>query len=191
MPESKRTQKLRGDLRELHDALRAETYARYQRINPFAEDLFDWKERGAFWLGEDKNVTIYNSATLIGDVSIGENTWVGPNCLLDGSGGLTIGRFCSLASGAQLLTHDTVKWALSGGKAEYEYAPTRIGDCCFIGTYAVITKGVTIGEHSLLGAGCVVTQENVPAYSVVAGVPAKIIGKVAIDADGNVEIIYH
>src|SRR5207302_3955069 len=104
------------DLIALHRELRAETMRRYRRINPFYEDLFDWKERGAFWLGEDKGVTIYNSTSVVGDVKIGEHTWIGPFCSLDGNGGLSIGAFCSISLGCQLLTHDTVKWALSGGK---------------------------------------------------------------------------
>lgn len=101
---------------ELHHWRRDYTKKHYKRINPFYEDLFDWSERGSYWNQEDKGINIYNSATLIGDVEIGENTWVGPFCLLDGGGGLLIGRYCTISTGCQVLTHDTVKWTLSGGK---------------------------------------------------------------------------
>ena len=180
--------KLAATLRELHLKLRDETHEKYSRINPFCEDLFDWKERGKYWVGSDSGVTIYNSTTVVGDVTIGEDTWVGPSCLLDGSGGLKIGRNCSVATGCQLLTHDTVKWALSGGKAAYEYAPVTIGDCCFIGTGATVVKGVSIGSHCLIGAGAVVTKD-VPDFSIAAGVPAHIIGTVKVDGE-NVELVY-
>lgn len=176
-------------LRELHGALRGRTKEAYGRVNPFYEDLFDWKERGRFWLGEDKGVTIYNSTTLVGDVSIGEKTWVGPFCSLDGSGGLTIGSYCAISLGCQLLTHDTVRWALSGGRAAYEYAPVTVGDCCFLGVHSVVVKGTSIGEHCLVGAGSVVTKD-VPAYSIVAGSPARRIGEVRVAADGRVELDY-
>ena len=93
---------------------------KYQRINPFLENIFDWKERGKLWSG-NKNVTIYNSTTLVGDVEIGENTWIGPFCSIDGTGGLKIGSNCSISASVHIQTHSTVKWAISGGQESYEY----------------------------------------------------------------------
>lgn len=175
-------------LRSLHLKLRGQTFNKYRRINPFIEDLFDWKERGFFWT-KKKDITIYNSASVVGDVDIGQGTWIGPYCSIDGSGGLKIGRNCSIALGAQLVTHDTIKWALSDGREAYEYAPITIGNCCFIGTHAVVSKGVTIGDHCLITAGAVVLN-NVEPYSIVGGVPAKKIGKVIIKDCGAVELLY-
>jgi len=170
------------DLRELHIHLREETFSKYKRINPFYEDLFDWKERGSFWVNEEKDITIYNSTTVVGDVVIGDHTWIGPFVSLDGSGGIKIGEYCSISAGCHILTHDTVKWALSGGKEPYDYAPVHIGDCCFFGVHAVVTKGVTIGDHCLIAAGAVVTKD-VPPFSIVGGVPAKKIGEVNLVSD--------
>jgi acetyltransferase-like isoleucine patch superfamily enzyme len=173
-------ERLRDDLVTLHHALREQTRAQYDRINPFTEDLFDWKERGAFVRRAGDNVTIYNSTTVVGDVAIGANTWIGPFCSLDGTGGLSIGAFCSISLGCQLLTHDTVRWALSGGAAPHEYAPTRIGDCCFLGSHAVVVKGVTIGDRCVVGAGAVVTRD-VPDLTIVTGVPARPTGTVHVE----------
>jgi len=181
--------KLWASLLELHHWCRNHTKQNHNRINPFYEDLFDWQERGSFWTDENKGITIYNSTTVLGDVKIGKNTWIGPFCLLDGGGGLEIGQNCSIATGSQLMTHDTVKWALSGGKMPYEYAKTKIGDCCFIGTHAVVNKGLTIGNHCAVGAGSVVTGD-VADLTIVAGVPAQPIGQVKTDSRGNVELIY-
>lgn len=167
-------------LQTLHHRTRDYTFAKFRRTNPFTEDLFEWKEKGEYWGGKD--VTIYDSTYVTGDVTIGDHTWIGPFCELDGSGGLTVGSYCSLSLGTCILTHDTVKWALSGGRAAYEYSPTRIGDCCFIGTHAVVTRGVTIDDHCVVGAGAVVTRD-VPAKTVVAGVPARIIGHVEVDGE--------
>jgi acetyltransferase-like isoleucine patch superfamily enzyme len=178
--------RLWGSLVALHEQLRAHTWLTYHRVNPFGEELFDWKEKGAFIGGE--NVTIYDSAHLIGDVVIGDSTWVGPGCLLDGSGGLTIGRNCSVASGAQLLSHDTVRWALSGGRLPYEHAPVVIEDHCFIGTYAVVLSGITVRTESLVAAGSVVTAD-VPPRTIVAGAPARRIGTVEITGD-DVALVY-
>lgn len=52
--------------------------------------------------------------------------------------------------------------------------PIHIKEGAWIGSFAIILKGVTVGKHSVIGAGSVVTKD-VPDYTVVAGVPAKII----------------
>jgi len=181
--------KLWGSLIELHHRCRDYTREKHDRINPMYEDLFDWAERGTFWAREDKGITIYNSATLIGDVKIGEHTWIGPFTLLDGGGGLEIGRYCSISTGCQVLTHDTVRWALSGGKMGPERAATKIGDCCFLGSHAIVTRGVTIGNHCLIAAGSVVTAD-VEDFTIAGGVPACVIGKVEQASDGSVQLVY-
>lgn len=175
------------DLRELWQQLvrlrarlREETHRRFSRVNPSYEDLFDWKEKGAFFGGT--NVTIYDSTTVVGDITIGENTWIGPFCSLDGTGGLAIGAYCSISAGVHIQSHDTVRYAVTGGRHPYEYAPVRIGDCCFIGVNAVILKGVTIGAHAVIGAGAVVTHDVEP-YAIVGGVPARRIGTVVDEGD--------
>jgi acetyltransferase-like isoleucine patch superfamily enzyme len=183
---------LPSDLRQLwrqllalRTALRTEVAARHRRVNPFAEDLIEWKEKGAFAGGHD--VTIYESTTIVGDVTIGDHTWIGPFCSLDGSGRLRIGRYCSISAACHIFTHDTVKWALSGGASAYEYSPVSIGDACFIGAGSVVNRGVTIGPHSLVGAGAVVTHD-LPPHSIAVGVPARVVGRVELGGDGAVSL---
>lgn len=185
-PES---QKLYEQLRQLQKHLRNYTLQTYQRVNPFVEDVFDWVEKGAFLFGEEKGIKIFQSSTVVGDVQVGKNTWIGPFCSIDGTGGLKIGDNCSISAGCHIVSHDTVKWALSGGQAPYEYAPISIGDHCFIGLHVVITKGITIGNRCLIAAGAVVTHD-IPDNSIAAGVPARIIGKVEVAQDGNVNYHY-
>ena len=175
-----------NQLKALHHKLRDYTKGKYNRVNPFIENLFEWREKGNYLGG--KNVTIYDSTTVHGDVKIGDNTWIGPFCTIDGTGGLSIGRFCSISTGVRILTHDTVKWALSGGKAEYEYSPVSIGDCCFIGVHAIIARGVTIGDHCLIGANTFVNKD-IPSFSIAVGVPARVVGRVVVDGE-NVELHY-
>jgi acetyltransferase-like isoleucine patch superfamily enzyme len=177
---SERQRELLEDLRALGAHLRAQTRERHARINPFAEDLADWRGRAVEWVGEDRGITLYDSTTVMGDVEIGPGTWIGPFCTLDGTGGLTIGSTCSISAGVQLLSHDTVAWALTGGRAEPQRAATRIGDRCFLGVRAVVTKGVTVGDGCLVGAGAVVTAD-VPDGAVVAGVPARRIGTAHVE----------
>lgn len=173
--------KLHKEIQELHAYFRQETYDKWKRVNPWYEDLFDWKERGEF-LGFGKNVTVYNSSSVRGDVKVGDNTWIGPFTVLEGSSGLEIGSNCSIAWGVQIYCHNTVNWALTGGKAPYESGPIKIGDCCFIGVQSVILKDVTIGNHCLVQANSLVTK-SFPDYSIIAGSPAEKIGEVVINGD--------
>jgi acetyltransferase-like isoleucine patch superfamily enzyme len=57
----------------------------------------------------------------------------------------------------------------------HKYEKIRIEDDVWIGANVTILKGVNIAEGAVVGAGAVVTK-NVPSYSIVAGVPAKIVG---------------
>lgn len=121
------------------------------------------------------------TAWLSGDPSIGEGTWIGAFCILDGSGGLTVGSGCDISSGVQIYTHSSAKRCVSGrAYPEVDRAPTVIGDRVFIGAGSIVNMGVTIGESSVVGAGSVVTGD-VPPFSIVAGVPARVIGQVRVD----------
>jgi len=118
-------------------------------------------------------------AWIIGDPTIGEETWIGAFTLVDSRRAkVTIGKGCNISNGVQIVTHSTVKRCVSEGKYDQvDHANVTIGDYCFIGLNAVILMGATIGDHSVIGAGAVVSEHmEIPPYSIAAGVPAKIIG---------------
>jgi acetyltransferase-like isoleucine patch superfamily enzyme len=178
---------LADELRALHDALRAQTRERHDRDLPLEELVFDrWERARALGFGE--NASIYHNAYVFGDVAVGPGTWIGPLVMLDGSGGLQIGTTCSISTGVHVYTHDTVRWALSGAAHEPERAPVHIGSCTYIGAQAVILKGVTIGDHCVVGAGALVNRD-VPPFSIVDGVPARLRGRVVIDEGGAIELV--
>lgn len=127
----------------------------------------------------------YNQhAWVIGEPRIGAGTWIGAFTVIDGSGGLTIGEGCDISCGAQIYTHSSARRCVSGRRfTEVEREPTRIGDRVFIGAGAIVSMGVTIGDECVIAAGAVVTKD-VPARTVVAGVPARPIARVELaDAD--------
>jgi len=68
----------------------------------------------------------------------------------------------------------TIDHDLDPASRRNHYAPIRICDNAWIGASAVITKGVTIGQNAVVAAGAVVTRD-VPANTVVGGVPAKVL----------------
>lgn len=164
-------------LRALYESEDDRLRREHHRSLPFQDAAFDRWDR-ARRLGFGEGTSIYNSAAVFGDVFVGHHTWIGPNTLLDGSGGsLRIGAFCSVSSGVQIFTHDTVLWALSGGKLPRAEAPVSIGDCCYIGSHSIIASGVTIGNQCVIGANSYVNHD-VADSTIAAGSPARRIGLV-------------
>lgn len=162
------------ELRAFWLSRRREVHARHRRSLPLADYVVDRWEK-ARELGFGEGTSIYDSVLVLGDVTVGRNTWIGPFVVLDGSGGLSIGSHCSISAGVQVYTHDTVDWALSGGQAEAVRTPTRIGDNCYIGPNTVIARGVTIGEGCAIGANSLVLHD-LPAGSKAFGTPCRVVG---------------
>lgn len=159
-------------LQKLHHYLRDKISKRWRRVMPIAETLTDRWEKARF-LGFGSGTSIYDSSYVFGEVKVGDNTWIGPFTILDGSGGLEIGSNCSISAGVQIYSHDSVDWAISGGHTPYAYAPVKIGNNCYIGPNTVIIKGVTIGDRTVIGANSLVLND-IPADSRAMGNPARI-----------------
>ena len=124
-------------------------------------------------------------AWIIGDPRIGEGTWIGAFTVIDGSGGLTIGKGCDIASGVHIYTHSSAMRCVSGREYPFvDRAPVTIGDRVYIGAQAVISMGVNIGDEAIIAAGAVVTKD-VPARTVVAGVPAAVLARVDLSDTQN------
>jgi tetrahydrodipicolinate N-acetyltransferase len=87
---------------------------------------------------------------------------------------VTIGADCTLSWDVQILDNDFHKLTI-GGVERPMTAPIHIGDRVWIGTSAIVLKGVTIGDGAVVAAGAIVT-ENVAPGAIVAGIPAKQIG---------------
>lgn len=118
-------------------------------------------------------------AVIVGNPKISENVWIGAFTIIDSlHSSLKIGRGTNISDGAKILTHSTVKRAISERRfGQVESMPSEIGEFCFIGANATVLMGAKIGHHSVIAAGCVVPQDAlIPPYSLVAGVPGKIIG---------------
>jgi UDP-2-acetamido-3-amino-2,3-dideoxy-glucuronate N-acetyltransferase len=129
--------------------------------------------------------------------AIGDGTRIGP--FVEIQKDVSVGKHCKVSSHSFLCSGVTVEDSVFIGhgvmfindaypcavnsdgslqtEEDWTCLPTRVERSASIGSNATILGGVTIGAHALVGAGAVVSKD-VPAYAVVAGVPAKIIGDV-------------
>ncbi len=114
---------------------------------------------------------------ITGKPEIGEGTWIGAFTLIDGLGGLKIGKGCNISCGVHVYSHSTVRRCVTEGRhAEIDTKKTLVGDYVFLGANAVVLMGTTIGDHSVVAAGAVVLEDTViPPYSLVAGMPARVV----------------
>ena len=106
-----------------------------------------------------------------GDITIGKNTHFGPNAVVQGP--VYIGEDCCIGPNVTItaLGHEDHPAALF--RARITVNKVIIERDVWIGANAVICPGVSVGQHSIVAAGAVVTH-NVEQHSVVAGVPARV-----------------
>jgi acetyltransferase-like isoleucine patch superfamily enzyme len=113
----------------------------------------------------------------VGDVIIGDHTRIGLHNTVIGP--VTIGSHVNLAQGITItaLNHNFENRYQYIDSQGVSTTPVTIGDDIWIGANAVVLPGVSIGNHSVVAAGAVVTKD-VPPHSLVAGIPAKIIKEI-------------
>ena len=136
-----------------------------------------FKHIETFTLGEGVFIgaQTYVQGRFDGTCVIGDHTWIGPQSYFDARD-LVIEQYVGWGPGAKVLgsVHTAEPLGVPIIQTDLDIRPVRIGAWSDIGTNAVILPGVTIGRGSIVGAGAVVTQD-VPPFSVVAGVPARVI----------------
>lgn len=165
---------LEPDLRELYERLRAKKRSEFNRDLPFTDLLFDrWERAKALGFGE--GTSVYHDVYVLGDVSVGRDTWIGMGVILDGSGALLrIGDGCNISAGVHIYTHDSVQRCVTGGQASLEVGPVTIGNRVYIAPQSVIARGVTIGDGAIVAVHSFVNRD-VEAGSRVGGNPARVI----------------
>lgn len=110
------------------------------------------------------------------NITIGKNVFINSGCCFQDQGGISIGD-------GSLIGHQvvfaTLNHDLDPAKRKSMYpAPIVVGKNVWIGAHATILAGVTIGDDAVVAAGAVVTRD-VPAGTIVGGVPARVMKKLA------------
>lgn len=124
-----------------------------------------------------KNVLIYRNVLIIGKVEIGDNSSVSNNSSISGGAdGVYIGRDVMIAPGCCLVAfdHGMSRSGVPMMNQAVVGAPIYIEDDVWIAANSTVTKGVRIGVGAIVAANSVVVSDVEP-YSIVGGVPAKLI----------------
>jgi acetyltransferase-like isoleucine patch superfamily enzyme len=127
---------------------------------------------------------VWLTAPAPGRIRIGAGTFFNLGVMVAAKELVEIGEHCMFANGCFITDANhrfddpstPVPWQGFTSKG-----PTRVGDNVWCGANVVITSGVTIGERCVIGANSVVT-EDIPSFSIAAGVPAKVIRQITYGA---------
>lgn len=143
-----------------------------------------------------KNVNIDSGSRLdcyinedeIPNLVICDNTMISFNCTLLCTTNLIIGNDCMFASDVFISTENhNMNPETNFKKGKLVSKDIKIGNGCWIGEKVIIVPGVTIGNHSIIGAGSVVTKD-IPDYCMAVGNPARVIKKYDINNKTFLEI---
>jgi acetyltransferase-like isoleucine patch superfamily enzyme len=124
------------------------------------------------WIGRNNALRCHE-----GQLVIGRNTIFGSDDTVNCYGDVYIGPECLFADSVYIVDFDHNYWdpVMSIRSQGIYTAPIRLEGNIWVGTKACILRGVTVGKGSVIGAMSMVNRD-VPAYSVVGGIPAKVIG---------------
>ncbi len=154
-----------------------------------AERLPYIRGRGNITIGDSVNLSgrsgfyFMSSMSIMPEIRIGSNTFIGNACTLLAAENISIGSNCLISSEVRIQDNDghpvDPQKRLDCQKiTSADIKPVRIGNNVWIGSSAVILKGVAIGDNSVVGAASVVTKD-IPPNVLVAGSPAIVIKNIS------------
>jgi acetyltransferase-like isoleucine patch superfamily enzyme len=128
--------------------------------------------------GEHTYVTCSSGLKNLGvGLKIGNRTSLGTHGLYGCAGGIEIGNNVMIGNYVSMHSenHNISRTDIPMTDQGVSHLGIKIGNDCWIGAKVTILDGVTVGDGCVLAAGSVLTKGNYPPYSIIAGVPAKVI----------------
>lgn len=126
-----------------------------------------------------KNLLIFSGVYIIfsNKISIGNRVAINRGTYIDGRGTISIGDNVMIGPGCTIIScdHGIEDTTIPMYQQPITYAPITIHEDVYLGANVVVKAGVTIEKGTVVGAGSVVTK-SFPSYSIIGGIPAKIIG---------------
>ena len=145
---------------------------------------FERKRRFLIFMGHQigEGTKVVGPVWCTGRLVIGKDCWIGKNLLVNGNGTVTVGDCCDIAPEVAFQTGghrigSAHRRAGKGVKFNIE-----VGNGCWIGARSTILGGVHVGDSCVVAA-CACVNKDVPANSLVGGVPAKIIRELSEDGE--------
>lgn len=142
--------------------------------------IFDWLHNVS--IGENTTIEDFVTFQLKNPfnsenyIKIGKNTFIGRNCIFNINSNIEISNDCLIASHVSFIDIDhTTTYGINMNSQPLKVAPIKIGNDVWIGTKAIILKGITIHDGAIIAAGAVVNR-CVPSNEIWGGIPAKKIG---------------
>jgi acetyltransferase-like isoleucine patch superfamily enzyme len=127
----------------------------------------------------ETHLVIHNARAGLHKLTVGSGCHIGKACFFDLADSITLESRCAISMRVTLLTHiDVGRSPLRDGPYPTERGAITVGEGAYIGAGAIILHGVTIGRCAVVAAGSVV-REDVPAYTVMGGGPARVLKRLA------------
>lgn len=129
-------------------------------------------------------ITNYKGQKFNPKLEICDNANIGQNLHVIACGELCVGKDVTISGNVYIsdVAHNYQEIGLHILDQELLYQKTQIGDGCFIGYGAAIQPGVILGKQCVVGTNAVVLSGNYPDYSVLAGVPARVIKRYNVES---------
>lgn len=139
------------------------------------------KENGRIHLGRRVMISEWSKlSSYAGILEIGDGVYFNRNVLIACHERISIGRDCLFRPNCCVYDHNH---KIINGRTcanEYKTASVVIGDNCWFGANVVVLKGVTIGEGSIIGAGCIIS-EDIPPFSMVTSERRNVVTPLLVD----------
>lgn len=159
--------KLVSRVREYLNEIRLGTNHQEKIIQDGTWNVFQIDATANFVIGDNvicRNFENFHVSS--GKVILHDGVFINNSCSFNCMERIEIGSGTMMGEGVRFYDHDHIYTAEKIEKWQWTTAPVRVGRDCWIGSNVTILKGVTIGDNTIIGAGCLV-RKDIPANSVV------------------------